>query len=83
MRKTGLLLGSMVLAVGVAGCSSLARPSWSHPGAAPAQQSRAEQFDPYPENEIGPPIEGARPRGFQQPPSETTRARQSPWSWGF
>jgi hypothetical protein len=83
MRKTGRLLMAMILAAGVAGCGSMAGPNWQHPGTAPVQQSRAERFDPYPENEIGPPIVGARPREFQQPPGETSRARQTPWSWGF
>ena len=44
------------------GCRGVSPPNWSHPGTAVYQQSQAEQFDPYPENEIGPQIVGARPR---------------------
>jgi hypothetical protein len=75
-----LLVAALVL--GVAGCQSVSRPSWFHPGPAAYQQSSAERFDPYPENEPAPEIVGARPREFQKPPAEPSRARWLPWNWG-
>jgi len=64
------------------GCRSLAPPSFSNPGPAEYQQSRALRFDPYPEVEPGPAIVGARPLEYQKPPAEVLRARwwlSNPW----
>ena len=49
-----------ILVVGAGGCRSVSPSDWSHPGPTAHQQAVAEQFDPYPENEIGPEIVGAR-----------------------
>ena len=57
-----------------AGCQT-AHPSLAHPGPAKAQQNQAVRFDPYPENEIGPPMVGVRPPDYQNPISEPARAR--------
>jgi hypothetical protein len=59
----------------LAGCASVARPSLAHPGSAPVQQSRAVRFDPYPENEPGPALVGVRPREYEKPIAEPSRAR--------
>ena len=39
------------------------------------QQKKAERFDPYADNDIGPEVVGARPRDYQKPIPETSRAR--------
>lgn len=55
-------------------------PEWFNPGTAPAQQSRAEQFDPYPEVDAGLNSLGVRPRDFDEPLSYglmSRRRRQS------
>jgi len=70
------------LVAGIAGCANMGAPSLFHPGPAEVQQRRAERFDPYPENETGPTIVGARPRGYENPPAEILRARWLPWNWG-
>ncbi|MHC4399820.1 MAG: membrane or secreted protein [Planctomycetota bacterium] len=57
-----------------AGCSGLGS-NWSRPGTAAIQQERAEVFDPYPENDVGPPVVGGRPRGYQKATAEPFRAR--------
>jgi hypothetical protein len=85
-----LSLGAIGLIVScVAGCRGLAPPSIFHPGTAPQQQARAERFDPYPENEPGPTIQGSRPPGYDKPIPEVDRARWPsppsawlPWNWG-
>jgi hypothetical protein len=83
MDKLGaLILTTTMLLAGVAGCRSTGPSDWLHPGPAAYQQSQAERFDPYPENELGPPIVGSRPREYQKPPAEPTRARWLPWNWG-
>lgn len=69
-----LLLGQTV------GCSSIATPDWNNPGPAVQQRARAERFDPYPENETGPLIPGARPPGYQTPVPEPARARWMLWN---
>jgi hypothetical protein len=62
-------------AVPLLGCASLGTPNWRHPGTAQSQQMRAHQFDPYPEDDLGPPVEGARPMEFLHPPWDIQRAR--------
>jgi hypothetical protein len=80
-------------AVAQCGCANLSKPSWLHPGSAKEQQARAERFDPYPETNTGPTVEGARPREYETSPPEVDRGRalkpsQSsrtawlPWNWG-
>ncbi len=69
------LLGMVGIFGGVQGCASLAQPNWRHPGTAQSQQLRAHQFDPYPEDDLGPSVEGSRPSEFQNPPSDLQRAR--------
>jgi len=85
MDRLGTVLGATLLAtsgvVVFVGCS-VSPPNWRHPGPAAYQRRRAEQFDPYPENEPGTAIVGARPRGYQKPPPEVLRARSGPWFWG-
>ncbi|MEM9354073.1 MAG: hypothetical protein AAGA92_13755 [Planctomycetota bacterium] len=59
------------------GCSSTVRqPRLRSPGTAPVQRYNATQFDPYPQNDVGPEIVGGRPIDFQLPPDEVVRARQ-------
>jgi energy-converting hydrogenase Eha subunit F len=74
MKKFWSLLLGTLLTLGIAGCANL-KPDWFHPGPAPVQQARAERFDPYPENDIGPPIVGSRPREYQNPVPEVDRGR--------
>jgi hypothetical protein len=83
MARSCSVLLAAVLVMGFIGCRSVSPPDWLHPGPAAHQQSRAEQYDPYPENESGPEIIGARPREYQKPPAEPLRARWIPWSWQF
>ena len=80
---TGVILFVLAALACATGCQGLAGPNWSSPGTAAEQRLRAQRFDPFPENEAGPPIDGARPRGFQTPPAEVKRSRWSPANWGF
>jgi hypothetical protein len=66
-RKPVML--ALALALGPAGCC-VSQPSLLHPGPEPVQQARAQRFDPYPSNELGPNVEGGRPRDYQNPPPE-------------
>ena len=90
MNRLWLVVFAMVLPLGLAGCRGLARPNWFYPGTAERQQAQAEQFDPYPENEPGPEIVGARPLEYEKPVAEVRRvqpsfdplrARWLPWNW--
>lgn len=78
MRLT-FVLGCLLLLVLAAGCRSMQRPNWLHPGPASYQQAQAQRFDPYPEVESGPAIAGGRPREYDKPLAEPARARQLPW----
>jgi hypothetical protein len=80
--------GPLLVAVGLltltvlGGCKGTAGPCWCHPGPAPTQQTRALRYDPYPENEAGPAMVGVRPREYQKPPPEASRARWEIGKWG-
>jgi len=74
----------LALLLPLTACSSTVhKPTLQHPGPAYFQRNNAQQFDPYPLNDIGPEIVGGRPREFQKPFGEVTRARQqstiAPW----
>jgi hypothetical protein len=58
-------------------CSSAVRkPQLLHPGPASFQRYNATQFDPYPQNDMGPEMVGARPPDYTLPPDEVKRSRQ-------
>jgi hypothetical protein len=67
-----LLLATGLMAV-MAGC--VAPPQVFHPGSAKQQQATASRFDPYPENDLGPAVVGARPRDFAYPQAEVLRVQ--------
>ena len=61
---------------GLLGCSSTIRyPKLRGPGPAKYQRANAEAFDPYPLPDVGPPIDGGRPREFAVPRNEVERAQ--------
>lgn len=66
-----------ILVMSMTACSTAVRkPRLLHPGPAHYQRGIAQEFDPYPLNDLGPPIVGGRPREFQKPDDEVTRSRQ-------
>jgi hypothetical protein len=75
------------LLVQLTACSSTIRkPRLESPGTAPFQRFNAEQFDPYPQNDMGPEIVGGRPPDYAVPVPEVERARMGmpigPWRQG-
>ena len=81
MNGPGLFAAGLLLLVTFFGCKGIEMPSWFHPGSAEVQRSRALRYDPYPENEIGPAVVGVRPREFDKPPPEASRARWHLGGW--
>jgi len=75
MKTVAFVVAAMVLGVCLSGCNGLQRPSWLRPGPAPYQQRMAERFDPYPDNQMGPMVDGGRPREYEKPSPEPSRAR--------
>ncbi|MBA4107656.1 MAG: hypothetical protein C0485_18130 [Pirellula sp.] len=66
----------VVASLAAAGCSSAIRyPKLRGPGPAGYQRANAEAFDPYPLPDLGPPIDGGRPREFGIPRNEVERAQ--------
>jgi len=61
----------------ICGCRSpdFARPNWHHPGSMNEQQARAAIFDPFPDNDGGPKVEGGRPPTYSTPPSDVKRSQ--------
>ncbi len=87
MLAAKLLLSCAALTL-FAGCAN--RAGWgfaSGQGTVDRQKSRAVVHDPYPLNDIGPPVMGGRPRDYIDPQGEVSRAnavpRQFPSSFGF
>ncbi len=56
------------------------RPDWGPPGTIGMQRNRAAMHDPFPSNELGPPIMGGRPPGFEQPKSQADTLQSSPYA---
>ena len=81
MRQAWLSVLAIGLGAAVIGCQSVQPPHLTGNGTAAYQQAQAQRFDPYPENEAGPPVVGSRPMGFEDPPAEVQRARWLPWNW--
>jgi len=73
MNRLGRWLLAFLLVGSTGGCMS--GPKWLHPGPAPYQQDKAVRFDPYPDNDIGPAMVGVRPRDYDKPLAEPSRAR--------
>jgi hypothetical protein len=76
MRRALSLIAVVLLLPICGGC--LAMPNVVHPGSEPYQQARARIFEPYPENEPGPPVVGGRPREYQNPVAEPDRVMPRP-----
>ncbi len=82
MGMARLLAAGLLSLVAAGGCVHTEGPNWCHPGGARAQQTRALRYDPYPENDVGPSMVGVRPREYDKPPPETSRARWQLGGWG-
>jgi hypothetical protein len=82
MKGPCLFAAALLLLTTLSGCAGTAGPNWLHPGTAKAQQNRALRYDPYPEGEAGPMMVGVRPREYDKPPPEPSRARWQLGNWG-
>jgi hypothetical protein len=76
MRLRWQFFVSSVMVVMLTACSPTIRmPRLESPGTAGFQRHNAEQFDPYPQNDMGPPIVGGRPPDYAVPRPAVERAR--------
>ncbi len=76
------LFGVCAIILSLTGC--YLRPDFRAPGTKDFQRSRAVIYDPFPDSNAGPSIEGGRPLGYQRPLSDTSRVqmttnRQAPY----
>lgn len=78
IRRFILVCATSLLALSSSGC--YLRPNWGPPGTIGAQRSRAVLFDPYPNNDLGPPVVSGRPLGFERPLSEPEQNQYYPQS---
>jgi hypothetical protein len=72
-------LSAGIPVVALTGCHGLAQPNFFHPGPAALQRNQARRFDPFPESDLGPSMEEARPPDYQQGMPVPTRSR---WTIG-
>ena len=63
-----------LVAIACSGCHL--RPNLGPPGTIGMQRSRAVLHDPYPIDELGPPVIGGRPKGFDRPQAEATNLQE-------
>lgn len=77
-RKSGWFVIAISVFLFATGCGM--RPNWGPPGTIADQRNRAVLYDPYPSNDLGPPIQGGRPLGFELPRSEATHLQDSPFA---
>lgn len=56
------------------------RPNFGPQGTIGMQRNRAILHDPFPSNDIGPPIVSGRPRGFDLPRSEPHNNQATPYA---
>jgi hypothetical protein len=80
MTRTLAALSMVVALATTGGCRGTARPQFFGPGSAPYQQHQAQQFDPYPETNIGPRVDGGRPDGYTAPVAEPYRGHPNQWT---
>ncbi len=64
-----------VVGMTVAGCAGTRYPTWDPSGNLQQQRNQAVRYDPYPDNDIGPKVDGGRPPSYSQQLPETVRAR--------
>lgn len=57
------------------GCPTVRMPALYHPGPAGYQRANALQFDPYPLDDVAPPVAGARPHEYDRPVPEVKRGQ--------
>ncbi len=57
------------------GCPTIRMPDFHHPGSAGYQRANALQFDPYPLDDVAPPVAGARPKEYDRPIPEVERGQ--------
>ena len=55
-------------------------PNWGPQGTIGMQRTKAVLHDPFPDNDLAPPIRGGRPLGFEQPKSEPVSLQNSPYA---
>lgn len=69
-----VMLTALALATST-GCAGTAMPNFSSPGSAGQQRRTALQFDPYPLDDVAPPVAGGRPREYARPIPEVQRGQ--------
>ena len=80
MRLFILLLAASALGLS-SGCAGFGLPGWYESRDVGQQRVSAQRFDPYPQNDTGPPVVGGRPHDYQDPVAEPSRARWNPNTW--
>lgn len=81
MSRIATLLLIVVATSSATGCKGTGWPRlFGGQGSAAQQQHEAQQFDPYPETDIGPSVTGARPEGYSEPAPEPTRGTANRWT---
>jgi hypothetical protein len=68
----GISVGTALV---LTGCAKVRMPELYHPGTAGSQRYTALQYDPYPLDDVAPPVAGARPKEYDRPIPEVKRGQ--------
>ncbi len=80
MRRFAMIV-LMLGVLGTVGCRTTETPQFYTTRDSQQQQAAAQRFDPYPETDVAPEALGSRPRDYQKPVAEPSRARWDPRTW--
>ena len=81
MRIFRIATHVIMLVLLISGCNI--RPDLQPPGDIYKQRFDAVLHDPFPSDQLGPTIEGARPLEYDRPMDETTNLQTSPFAQPF
>jgi len=78
MHVMRIVFAILLVSVMVSGCNI--RPNFGPPGDIYTQRFQAVVHDPFPSEDLGPVIEGARPMEYERPLDEATGLQTNPFA---
>ncbi len=78
MKRFGRIALAAGMLAATIGCHKTTMPNFAHPGGIANQQRLAEAYDPFPETDMAPAVDGGRPMGFDNP-RDSVRQVQPPY----
>ena len=80
LGATSCFVAACAVSIGFVSIGCNHRPNFGPQGTIGMQRNRAVVHDPYPSNDLGPPIVGARPLGYERASAESNALQGSPFA---